>query len=52
MVRKIAFAGLRHGHINALFQAAQESPELEITAICEEDSGVGCPSDRRRTDYG
>ena len=40
MVRKIAFAGLRHGHINALFQAAQESAELEITAICEEDSAA------------
>jgi hypothetical protein len=37
MSRKIAFAGLRHGHINALFQAALESSELEITAICEED---------------
>ena len=37
MSRKIAFAGLRHGHINGLFQAALESNELEITAVCEEE---------------
>ena len=37
MSRKIAFAGLRHGHINALFQAAMDSNELEVTAICEEE---------------
>lgn len=36
MKRKIAFAGLRHGHINSLYQAVQNSSELEISAICEE----------------
>lgn len=39
-MRKIAFAGLRHGHINSLFQLVNESSELEITAICEEDSNA------------
>ena len=37
MARKIAFAGLRHVHINTLYQAAQASNELQITAICEEE---------------
>ena len=37
-MRKIAFAGLRHGHINGLFERAKNSPELEIAAICEEDA--------------
>ena len=36
-MKKIAFAGFRHVHINGLFQAAMNSSELEITAICEED---------------
>lgn len=38
MIRKIVFAGLRHGHVNGLFNLAAQSPELEITAIGEEDS--------------
>ena len=53
-MRKIAFAGLRHGHINGLFERAKNSPELEITAICEEEPearaafvsghpGLSCP---------
>ena len=33
-MKKIAFAGLRHGHINALYNEAVKSPELEITAVC------------------
>ena len=37
MSRKIAFAGLRHGHINGLFQAALDSEAFEITGICEEN---------------
>ncbi len=37
MRRKIVFAGLRHGHVNGLFNLAVQSPELEITAIGEED---------------
>jgi len=36
-MKKIAFAGLRHGHINSLYNEAVNSPELEISAICEED---------------
>ena len=37
-MKKIAFAGLRHGHINSLYNEAVNSPELEIAAICEEDA--------------
>ena len=37
-MKKIAFAGLRHGHINSLYNEAANSPELEICAICEEDA--------------
>ena len=37
-MKKIAFAGLRHGHINSLYNEAVKSPELEICAICEEDA--------------
>ena len=36
-MRKIAFAGLRHVHINGLFDRAKKSSELEIAAVCEED---------------
>lgn len=36
-MKKIAFAGLRHGHINSLYNEVINSPELEISAICEED---------------
>jgi predicted dehydrogenase len=37
-VHKIAFIGFRHGHIGAVFQAANNSPSLEITGVCEEDA--------------
>lgn len=37
-MKKIAFAGLRHEHINSLYSDALKSPELEIAAICEEDA--------------
>lgn len=37
-MKKIAFAGLRHGHINSLYNEAANSAELEICAICEEDA--------------
>ena len=39
-MKKIAFAGLRHGHINSLYNEAMKSPGLEITGICEEDAGA------------
>ena len=39
-MKKIAFAGLRHGHINSLYNEAVNSPELEICAICEEDAAA------------
>lgn len=37
MMKKIVFAGFRHGHILSLYDAAASSPELEITGSCEED---------------
>ena len=37
-MKKIAFAGLRHGHINSLYNEVINSAELEIGAICEEDA--------------
>ena len=39
-MKKIAFAGLRHGHINSLYNEAANSAELEICAICEEDAAA------------
>ena len=39
-MKKIAFAGLRHGHINSLYNEAVNSAELEICAICEEDAAA------------
>ncbi len=39
-MKKIAFAGLRHGHINSLYQEAVNSSELEISAVCEEDAAA------------
>lgn len=36
-MKKIAFAGLRHTHINSLYNEAVKSAELDICAICEED---------------
>ena len=33
----IAFIGFRHGHIGAVYQAAQNSDHLEIVGVCEED---------------
>lgn len=32
---KIAFAGFRHGHINALYKLAEENPNVEIVAAYE-----------------
>ena len=34
---KIAFAGFRHGHINALYKLAQDNPGIEIVAAYEAD---------------
>ena len=36
MKLKIAFAGFRHGHILSLYELAQQSAALEVTAVCEE----------------
>lgn len=35
---KIAFAGFRHGHINALYKLAEENPNVEIVAAYEENA--------------
>lgn len=37
MSMKLAFAGLRHGHITALYALADQLEEVEIVAVCEED---------------
>ncbi len=34
---RIAFAGFRHGHINALYKLAQNNPTVQITAAYEAD---------------
>lgn len=34
---KIAFAGLRHAHILALYDLAQQTDNISITAVCEQD---------------
>lgn len=33
---RFAFAGFRHGHINALYALAKSHPRIEIVAACEE----------------
>lgn len=35
---KIAFAGFRHGHINALYKLAEANPDVEIVAAYEADA--------------
>lgn len=35
---KIAFAGFRHGHINALYKLAQSNPDVEIVGAYEADA--------------
>lgn len=37
-VKKVAFIGLRHGHITSLYQRIKKDPRFEIVAICEEDA--------------
>ncbi len=37
---RLAFAGFRHGHIMDLYRRAQEMPEIEVVAACEEDAAV------------
>ncbi len=34
----LAFAGLRHGHIFAMLSHAQSHPDIEVVAVCEEDT--------------
>ncbi|MBO5724812.1 MAG: Gfo/Idh/MocA family oxidoreductase [Lentisphaeria bacterium] len=34
---KFAFAGVRHVHIFSLYNLVQQAPDLQITAVCEED---------------
>ena len=34
---KIAFIGIRHGHIHALYQLACKHPGVEVVAACEDD---------------
>ncbi|HCS75525.1 MAG TPA: gfo/Idh/MocA family oxidoreductase, partial [Clostridiales bacterium] len=35
---KIAFAGFRHGHINALYKLAEQNPDVQIVAAYEADA--------------
>ena len=34
---KFAFAGFRHGHVNALYKLAKDNPRVEIAAAWEAD---------------
>lgn len=34
---RLAFVGFRHGHIFDLYRRAQEMPEIEVVAACEDD---------------
>jgi predicted dehydrogenase len=43
---KIAFAGLRHGHIFGLLQSVTESDDFELVAIAEEDD-ITCEQVKR-----
>lgn len=40
MALKLAVAGLRHGHIFSLTEAAKSLPEVEVVACCEEDKAT------------
>ena len=37
---KVAFAGLRHGHIITLYNRIKADPRFEIAAVCEEDDAA------------
>jgi len=37
---RLAFMGLRHGHIFSLYDLARNHPEVEIVAACEEDAAT------------
>jgi len=37
MSLRLAFVGFRHGHILDLYRRAQERPDVEVVAACEED---------------
>lgn len=37
-VKKVAFIGLRHGHITSLYQRIKKDSRFEIVAVCEEDA--------------
>ena len=36
-IKKVAFVGLRHGHIVSLYQRIKNDKRFEIVAVCEED---------------
>ncbi len=40
MKLKIAFAGLRHGHIFSLYDKVLQNPALELVGVCEEDEAA------------
>ncbi len=46
MSRKVAFAGLRHGHILALYNRIKDDPRFEITAVCEEDESAAFAAEK------
>lgn len=39
-IKKVAFIGLRHGHIVSLYQRIKNDPRFEIVAVCEEDANA------------
>lgn len=40
MSKKVAFAGLRHGHILSLYNRIKDDPRFEIVAVCEENEAA------------
>ncbi len=39
-MKKLAFAGLRHGHIYSLYDRASKDANCQIVAVCEEDAAA------------
>ena len=39
-ILKVAFAGLRHIHITALYNRMKDDPRFEIVSVCESDAGA------------
>ena len=40
MTTRVAFIGIRHGHIEALYQSMAKRSDISIVAVCEEDEAT------------